>query len=130
MILIVGGAFQGKTNYAVSRFSLSHSDVARGSECRLSDVLSARCVADYHQLVRRLLSEGSDPLIFTEQLCAENEAAVVIMDEIGCGVIPLEKSERIWREAVGRCGCMLAERADIVIRMICGIPTVIKGELP
>ena len=38
--------------------------------------------------------------------------------------------ERRGREAVGRLCVRLAQRAECVVRMVCGIPTVIKGELP
>ncbi|MBQ2910721.1 MAG: bifunctional adenosylcobinamide kinase/adenosylcobinamide-phosphate guanylyltransferase, partial [Clostridia bacterium] len=51
-----------------------------------------------------------------------------IADEIGCGIIPLEKSDRIYREALGRFLCDLAAISDTVIRVTCGIPTFIKGE--
>ena len=54
---------------------------------------------------------------------------IFIINEIGCGIIPLEKSERIWREQTGRAGTVIAKNSDTVVRIICGIPTVIKGEL-
>jgi len=31
------------------------------------------------------------------------------MDEIGNGIIPIEKSERIWREEAGKVGCYVTE---------------------
>ena len=34
------------------------------------------------------------------------------------------------REAAGRLACLLAARAGCVVQMFCGIPTVLKGELP
>ena len=37
---------------------------------------------------------------------------------------------RAGREAAGRLACLLAARADCVVQMFCGIPTVLKGELP
>ena len=33
------------------------------------------------------------------------------------------------REAAGRLACLLAARAECVVQMFCGIPTVLKGEL-
>ena len=49
------------------------------------------------------------------------------MDEIGCGIVPMEKSERVWRENAGRCGCIIAANSVKVIRIVCGIPDIIKG---
>ena len=42
------------------------------------------------------------------------------------GVVPMDAGERIWRERVGRTCSMLASQATRVVRMVCGIPTIIK----
>ena len=55
---------------------------------------------------------------------------VVIATEVGGGVVPIDPAERAAREAAGRLACLLAQRADCVVQMFCGLPTVLKGELP
>ena len=55
---------------------------------------------------------------------------VVTASETGCGVIPADRAEREKREKEGRLCCLLAERASAVIRMCCGIPSVLKGRVP
>lgn len=50
----------------------------------------------------------------------------VTQTEVGAGVIPLAAADRTWRESAGRLACLLAERADVVIRMVCGVPVRIK----
>ena len=40
----------------------------------------------------------------------------------------MDKNERIWREAVGRLCCSLAQRAERVERVFCGLSTVLKGD--
>lgn len=107
MRLIVGGAHQGKTRYAAEKYG--------------------GCVSGFHITVRDWLEKGLDPLAETERLVAESPDVVIVMDEIGCGIIPLERADRLWREAVGRVGCFLAERAVTVERVVCGIPVRIKG---
>ena len=54
---------------------------------------------------------------------------VVIATEVGSGVVPVDAQQREAREAAGRLSCLLAERADTVIRVFCGIPIALKGEL-
>jgi adenosylcobinamide kinase/adenosylcobinamide-phosphate guanylyltransferase len=54
---------------------------------------------------------------------------VVTASETGCGVIPADRAEREKREKAGRLNCLLAERASAVVRMCCGIPSVLKGTL-
>ena len=55
---------------------------------------------------------------------------IITATEVGGGVVPIDKTERIDREKAGRLACLLAARADCVVQMFCGIPTVLKGELP
>ena len=54
----------------------------------------------------------------------------VIATEIGGGVVPADADERAFRERAGRLMCLLAARADTVVRVFCGIPKVVRGELP
>lgn len=125
MILIIGGAYQGKNAYAKAHFQ---HDITDGRHCTFQEAKAAEILNNYHILIQRLMQAGADAISFTAQLCTENKQCVIILDEIGCGIIPMEKQERIWRETVGRCGCILAEHADSVIRLVCGIPAAIKGE--
>ena len=48
---------------------------------------------------------------------------------MGGGVVPTDPAQRAAREASGRLTCLLAQKADTVIRVFCGIPTVLKGKL-
>lgn len=128
MIMITGGAFSGKKDYAKKRFGFSDEEILNGENCSLEAVFSAKCIADFQLIVKRLLEENADVQTFTERLCKENPNAVVIINEIGAGIIPLEKSDRIWREETGRAGCLIARNSSEVIRLACGIPTTIKGE--
>ncbi|MGN1136944.1 MAG: bifunctional adenosylcobinamide kinase/adenosylcobinamide-phosphate guanylyltransferase [Oscillospiraceae bacterium] len=127
MIMITGGAFQGKREYAKKRFGFSDDEILNGGSCEFEAVFTAKCVTDYQLAVKRLLEENADPEEFTRRLCRENSGVVIIMNEIGGGIIPIEKSERIWREETGKAGCIIAENSREVIRLVCGIPTKIKG---
>ena len=50
----------------------------------------------------------------------------ITQTEVGAGVIPLAASDREWRERAGRLACLLASRAEIVVRMVCGVPIMVK----
>ena len=69
-----------------------------------------------------MLKEDKDPLSLADTLCGH----VITCDEIGCGIVPLEKSDRDYRENVGRIMCRVVERAEHVERLICGIPQRLK----
>ena len=53
----------------------------------------------------------------------------ITQTEVGAGVIPLSASEREWREKAGRLACLLAARADIVVRMVCGVPIMVRDQV-
>ncbi len=130
MVMVTGGAFQGKRDCLKRLYGISDSDIISGADCEFESVLTAAAVADYQELVRRLIAGNTGVSVFTERFCRENPNAAVIINEIGCGIIPLEKSERIYREEVGRAGGIIAAHSETVLRVFCGIPEVIKGELP
>ena len=66
------------------------------------------------------------------QALADELAAydVVTATEVGGGIVPIDPAERARREAAGRLACLLAARADCVVQLFCGLPTILKGELP
>lgn len=126
MILITGGAYEGKKEYAMKRFGFSAGEITDGKTASEEEILCASCVVNYHDFIKRITDES--PEHFTEKFVKCCSDAVVVMNETGSGIIPLEKSERIWREQTGRCGCIIAASSSEVIRMICGIPVTIKDE--
>ena len=80
----------------------------------------------HHLYIKALCEKQEDALQKTEQLLECNPDVILIMDEVGSGIIPMEKSERQWREAVGRVSCFLARRAESVERIVCGCGVKIK----
>lgn len=86
----------------------------------------APLLEDLHLTVRAELEAGRNPMDLLPGLTSR----IVTCDEVGCGVVPLDRADRDWREAVGRLCCALAERADLVVLVTCGLPQVLKGVLP
>ena len=124
MIMITGGAFQGKTEFVKKQFSVDENDIVDCGNCDLNDLKNEKNISHYELAVKRMIENNIDPLEFTRELKCD----IVIINEIGCGIIPLDRKEREWREMTGRAGCILAEKAEIVYRVCCGIASIIKGE--
>lgn len=127
LIFLVGGAFEGKEAYAKAMYP------------------DARVISDYHLKVKKQLQDGKDPMEEVQKLLqsikktgapgkeekekctsAGRQDVVLISDEIGCGVIPLDAGDRKWREYNGRVNCCIASEADQVIRIIAGMPQRLK----
>ena len=77
--------------------------------------------------VQNLSKDADDLEKLADKLAAYD---IVIATEVGGGVVPVDAGERAAREAAGRLACLLASRAQCVVQMFCGIPTILKGELP
>ena len=77
--------------------------------------------------VQELAAKAENLEKLAEELSAYD---IVIATEVGGGVVPMEAGQRAAREAAGHLACLLAARADCVVQMFCGIPAVLKGELP
>lgn len=111
MIFVTGPLFAGKREYIQNALHLSPEEFA------------AQAVWD----VERLAAGASDLEVLAGKFSAYE---IVIASEIGGGVVPVDPEERAAREAAGQLSCLLAARAETVVRVVCGLPQVLKGELP
>ena len=116
MLLIVGGEGSGKKTFARS-LGYTDDDIADAK-------LNERPVLYHLEQMVFADPESADTL-----LAALEGKKVVICNEVGSGVIPANRAERAGREATGRLCVLLAQKANCVVRMVSGIPTVIKGDL-
>ncbi len=151
MIFIIGGMSQGKRDFAVRTFLASNylesgsemgDAAAKEGENRVAvdfadgEIVSwevfqkAMYAYDLHQMIRRKLEMGEDPKWLEDKMwkqlvegCPER---ILITDEIGCGIVPLDPFERQYRELTGRICCKLAAAAAEVWRVTAGIGICLK----
>lgn len=122
--IIIGGAFQGKTQYATKIYpGLKLTD---GFNCPLDEIENCVAVNKFHSFTRRWLLEGRTKEALLTMLENNRNLQLLISDEIGYGLVPIDDFEREYREFHGRVMTELAERADRVERVVCGIPQRIK----
>lgn len=124
MEMIIGGAFQGKSTYAKKMYP----DVVwyLGEKLTTQELFSAQGVQGFHAYIRREMQAGRDVSMLAEKLIQENPDIILVSDEVGYGVVPVDAFDRAYREAVGRVCTKLAAYSSRVTRVICGIGTVIK----
>ena len=114
MILVIGARASGKLAY-VRGLGYAQSDIADGA-------LDGRKVV--YNLQKLVFADPAGSAALFERLLQKE---VVVCDEVGSGVIPVDRAQREAREATGRLCCRLAEGAETVVRLVCGIPTILKG---
>ena len=115
----MGGAYQGKRAYAEMIFpGLTWAD---GEEIPFREIENAAAIDRFHLLVKRWMLAGKSAEDLTEKILGMNRKIIILCDEIGCGLVPVDAFEREYREAAGRVCVELAEHARRVDRVVCGI---------
>ncbi len=106
MILIIGGAYQGKRDFLYNTFNTEGKEI----------------LFNFHELIRGYTQEEIKAFLAE----ALEKYDFVICNETGSSIVPLERADREYRENAGRALCYLAQNAKEVWRVYCGIGTRIK----
>lgn len=144
MIFIIGAACSGKTEYAKSIAS-KDAVIIDDVHMRLKEMImdddganEAMMDLDEHAIVAKIIAQVEEQIQLqsiwqnqnqatNQQMISQTDERVIIVGlEMGCGVVPMDKMERMYREINGRLNCQLAQLADEAYLMECGIPLKIK----
>lgn len=129
MKLIIGGYAQGKLNYAVTKYNVEEDHVFESvlpSSEEAEKLEGSVIVSSLHKWIKKRIKEGGRPEEEISAFVKKNANVIIICDEIGNGIVPMDPFERVYRERTGRILISLAENAEEVERIICGIPQKIK----
>jgi adenosyl cobinamide kinase/adenosyl cobinamide phosphate guanylyltransferase len=155
MELYIGGMSQGKLNFVCMEKGIARDsrEICDGKECTMEEILTKPVVNHLHVFIKRLLTETAqatpdlpevdlnsyphlrdsnftEPLhrleAVMEELITKNPSAFIICNELGYGIVPMDKADRVYRETVGRCLCRLAASSERVVRVVCGLGMTIK----
>lgn len=126
MKLVVGGAFQGKTRYALETFQIEEAQMVDGASCGKDEIFKAALVIHFHEYIRRFLEDETYLRALPSEMEKRNPQVVLVSTELGYGIVPVDPFDRAYREMTGRICCMVAKKATQVHRVVCGIGTVIK----
>lgn len=126
MRLVIGGYAQGKVSYVMERYGIQETVVLDGT-IEMTTMSQKNVVMNhFHKWVKCCLEKGKNPDPMLEEFLENNPNCIIISDEVGNGIVPMEPFEREYRERLGRCLIELAKKAESVERVICGIGQKIK----
>lgn len=125
MELIIGGHGQGQMDFADRSGRLEGRRVVSGTDCSLEDIFCCGVIAEFADYVKRFRAELAQ-MNLAQMLMQKNPSIIVVTDEIGSGIVPIDRQEREYRQFHGRLCCALAKEATSVYRVICGIESRIK----
>ncbi len=130
MKLVIGGTAQGKLEYVLLKYELQKDMVCDGCLPNDTDDMERKekplIINHFHLWVKSRIESFGCPEDEIMSFLDCNEDCIIICDEIGNGIVPIDPFEREYRERVGRILVQLAKRAEEVERIICGIGQKIK----
>ena len=124
MELLIGGAYQGKREYALREYRLTANELC-ACDASVEPDWQARCLDHLELWALGCLRRGADPAALL--LAKARPDVILICEDISAGLPPTDEEGRRWRETVGRMLTVLAARADSVTRLFCGLPQKLKG---
>ena len=123
MILIFGGAYQGKLEYAEKNFDIKTiCDCSGGRE----PDLAADAVYGIEGFTRACADTGKEAADFFRENRALLKDKVLLLTDVSQGIVPTDAKLRAFREMNGRLMLYLAAEADQVHRVFCGIGKRVK----
>ncbi|MCI9359862.1 MAG: hypothetical protein HFG65_02690 [Hungatella sp.] len=124
MRLVIGGYAQGKLSYVLRTYRLDEGQVVSSE---MPEGTNKTVVFNHlHSWVKERILAGGNPERELETMIERWTDCILISDEIGNGIVPLEAGEREYRERLGRMLVEIAKRAESVERVFCGIGQRIK----
>ena len=124
MILIFGGAYQGKLEYVKENWNISDDEIFTCTE-KLELDPDKKVYYGLEKFIYACVLEGKEPKDVISQI-GDTSGKIFIVNDISQGVVPIEADRRAWREAVGRTMLWLGKNADEVHRVFCGLGQRLK----
>ena len=124
MVLVFGGAYNGKLDFVKEKFSINEDDIFY---CGVNEIdFSKKVICGFHRFRYENILKDINSLQYIKENINFFKDKIIISDEISSGIVPLKKEDRMWREETGRCLQYLSKESSCVYRIFCGIPTIIK----
>lgn len=124
MKLIIGGAYQGKLEFTINKYQ--KGIIADGKVCTLEDTYLCEVLNNFQTLIKRFFTTLEDFNDYLNILLDKNPNVIIVSTEVGCGIVPIERFDRNYRELIGRVCCEVSKRAESVERVFCGLGVILK----
>ena len=124
MILIFGGAYNGKLEFVKEKYQLSNDDIFFCTNQTLQ--FNKKVLCGLHIFTRACVLNNINSLEIVESNITFLKDKIIICDEINSGIVPIEKADRVWREETGRVLQFLTRQSLSVHRIFFGLEEKIK----
>ena len=124
MILIFGGAYNGKLEFVKEKYTLNDEDIFFCTNESLN--FEKKVLSGLHLFTKSCVFNNISSLEILEKNIHVLKDKIIICDEINSGIVPMEKLDRAWREETGRALQFLAKHSSSVYRIFFGLQEELK----
>jgi adenosyl cobinamide kinase/adenosyl cobinamide phosphate guanylyltransferase len=124
VILILGGAYNGKLEFVKENYNVNNQDIFFCTEDDLN--FDKKVLSGLHIFTKSCVFNNINSLEILEKNIQLLKNKIIICDEINSGIVPIDKLDRAWREETGRVLQFLTKNADIVYRIFFGLEEKLK----
>ena len=119
MILIFGGAYNGKLEFVKEKYDIDNEDIFFCTDEHLK--FDKKVLCGLHVFTRACVLKNINSLEILEDNINFLKDKIIICDEINSGIVPMEKLDRAWREETGRALQFLTKHSSSVYRIFFGM---------
>jgi len=124
VILIFGGAYNGKLEFVKEKYQLGNDDIYFCTNQTLQ--FNKKVLCGLHIFTRACVLNNINSLEILENNITFLKDKIIICDEINSGIVPMEKINRVWREETGRALQFLTKQSSSVFRVFFGLEEQLK----
>lgn len=124
MILIFGGAYNGKLEFVKEKFQINSEEIFFCKDINID--FDRKVICGLHIFTRACAINGINSEDILKKYISYLKNKIIICDEINSGIVPMEKMDRVWREETGRGIQFLSQNSTSVYRIFFGIEEKLK----
>lgn len=124
MILIFGGAYNGKLELIKRKYKISDEEIFFCNDENLR--YDKKVISGLHIFTKMCVINKINSLELLKKNINLLEDKIIICDEINSGIVPMEKIDREWREETGRVLQFLTQNSSQVFRIFFGLEERLK----
>ena len=127
MILIFGGAYNGKLEFVKEKYDIDNEDIFFCTDEHLK--FDKKVLCGLHVFTRACVLKNINSLEVLDDNINLLKDKIIICDEINSGIVPMDKLDRAWREETGRALQFLTKYSSSVYRIFFGLQEELKRDL-
>lgn len=132
MIFVYGGKYNGKLDYIKKVYNISDSEIYDFEDyiynADIEDIFkNYKCLYNIQYIIKNMIKDNIDiKMLYDIVSKYQSNDNIVVSDDISCGIVPIDKIDRIYREEVSKFNTFVATLSKEVYRIFVGIATKIK----